>query len=179
MSDPEWDIPANARDTGEQGEAVVSSLISEILGGDMVYEHDGPQGTDHVYLLDDELHVAETKAESADEWYQSYTSKTVSGRQMDSEWVSDRLERIGIDASGDEVEADLFQVDFVGGTIGRYDLDSDGFRTDNAPEEIYSLADVLEIHALNQELDEEPVAEVIDSETTDEDETGETDGGPQ
>lgn len=150
--------PTGSRDAGESGEAVVASLISEVLGGDLVFGHtpgDAPQGIDLAYLDGEELHVGEVKSVIGG-WHLPNTSATVDGRQMDTNWVADRMGRIGIDldpsdigTGADQVRTDLFQVDYPGGTIARYELDVDGRRTDVAPEEVWSLADVLEVHDAN------------------------------
>ncbi|WP_322544568.1 hypothetical protein U2G91_21305 [Rhodococcoides fascians] len=147
--------PTGNQDGGEKGEAATAVLISDVLGGDLVYQHtpgEAPQGIDLSYLHDGELHVAEVKSIIGD-WHQSSTSPTVGGRQMDSVWVADRLERTGIDidpidvgTAEDQVHTDLFQVDFHGDTIARYDINMDGQRAESSPTEIYSLSEVLGVH---------------------------------
>jgi len=147
--------PSGSREAGEKGEAATASLIFDVLGGDLVYQHvpgEPPQGIDLSYLDDGELHVAEVKS-IIGEWHQPSTASTVDGRQMDSHWVADRLERTGVEigpedvgTEGNQVQTDLFQVDFPGDTIARYEIGNDGRRSENAPSEVYSLSDVLDIH---------------------------------
>jgi len=147
--------PTGSQDGGEKGEAATAALISDVLDGDVVYQHapgEAPQGIDLSYLQDGEMHVAEIKSVIGD-WHQPSTSPTVDGRQMDSAWVADRLGRTGIDIdpidvgdAEDQVHTDLFQVDFPGDTIARYDIDADGRRAESAPSEIYPLSDILDIH---------------------------------
>lgn len=147
--------PSGSREGGEKGEAATASLISDVLGGDLVYQHtpgESPQGIDLSYLADGEFHVAEVKS-IIGEWHQPSTASTVDGRQMDSQWVADRLGRTGVEigsedvgTDGNQVRTDLFQVDFPGDTIARYEIDNDGRRSENTPSEVYSLSDVLDIH---------------------------------
>lgn len=167
MSENEMANPVDARDAGEAGEAVTASLISDVLGGDLVYQHtpgEAPQGIDVGYLNDGQLHVAEVKSVIGD-WHQPATASTVSGRQMDAEWVADRLGRVDIEADppqiGDlpgQVGTELFQVDYPGDTVARYELDSSGARVENSPQEIWSLSDVLGVHEASQD----PEGEVED-----------------
>lgn len=147
--------PEGARDAGEAGEAVTAALISDILGGDLIYQHtfgEAPQGIDLAYLNDGQLHVSEVKSVIGD-WHLPSTSTTVDGRQMDTEWVADRLDRVDISATGeqvgseqDHIRTDLYQVDFPGETIARYDMNLDGTRTDSFPQEVWSLTDVLGVY---------------------------------
>lgn len=147
--------PFSNADGGEQGEAATAALISDVLGGELAYQHtpgEAPQGIDVAYLEDGELHVAEVKSVIGD-WHQSSTSLTVDGRQMDANCVADLLDRIGVEADpsviGDgegQVRTDLFQVDFPGDTIARYNIDTEGRRADTSPSEIYALSDVMDIH---------------------------------
>ena len=147
--------PLDARDGGEKGEAAAAALISDILGGDLVYQHapgEAPQGIDVLYHDDGEMHTAEVKSLVGD-WHQSYMSSTVDGRQMDAPWVADRLGRVGIEANpsdigaGDsQIHTELFQVDFIGDTIARYDMGLDGRRAESHPSEVYALSDVLDMH---------------------------------
>ena len=67
--------------------------------------------------------------------------------------MADRLGRTGVEigsedvgTDGNQVRTDLFQVDFPGDTIARYEIDNDGRRSENTPSEVYSLSDVLDIH---------------------------------
>lgn len=148
--------PFDNQDVGPTGEAVTAALISDVLGGDLVYQHtpgEPPQGIDISYLNDDgELNVSEVKSVIGD-WHQPATALTVDGRQMDSAWVADRLERTGVEIdpaavgdASDQVHTELFQVDFVGDTIARYGVDFDGRRAENSPSEIYTISDVLDVH---------------------------------
>lgn len=160
--------PAGSRDGGEMGEAATASLISDVLGGDLVYQHtpgEGPQGIDLSYLDDGELHVAEVKSVIGD-WHQPSTASTVDGRQMDADWVADRLERTGIEIQPEDVgqaegqvQTDLFQVDFLGDTIARYDIGEDGRRSESTPSEIYSLSDVLDVHEAVSAPEPDPASE--------------------
>lgn len=160
--------PSGNRDGGEKGEAATASLISDVLGGDLIYQHapgESPQGIDLSYLDDGELHVAEVKSIIGD-WHQPSTASTVDGRQMDSHWVADRLGRIGVEVEPEDVgtetsqvQTDLFQVDFSGDTIARFEIGDDGRRSENAPSEVYSLSDVLNIHDAANVPEAEPVGE--------------------
>lgn len=160
--------PSGSRDGGEKGEAATASFISDVLGGDLIYQHapgESPQGIDLSYLDDGELHVAEVKSIIGD-WHQPSTASTVDGRQMDSHWVADRLGRTGIEAEPEDigtgenhVQTDLFQVDFSGDTIARFEIDDDGRRSENAPSEVYSLSDVLDIHEAANVPEAEPMSD--------------------
>lgn len=147
--------PSDSREAGEMGEAATASLISDVLGGDLVYQHtpgDAPQGADLIYMDDSGLRNGEVKSIFTD-WHQPNTSTTVNGRQMDDDWVADRTTREGIvvesEAVGDgldQVGKDLFQVDFPGDSVARYAVGADGRREGTTPEEIYSLTDILSVH---------------------------------
>jgi hypothetical protein len=94
--------------------------------------------------------VSEVKAKGPDSISGlSYTSKTVNGRQMDASWVSNGLNKIGIDADsqdvGESIHTELIQVDFGQNTLATFNLDSNGIRTDSSPNEIYSLGEIQNI----------------------------------
>jgi hypothetical protein len=143
-----------AREAGEFGEAVSGYYASELADGNIVSQHDpgdAPQGIDTAFLDPaGELHAGETKAIAYGDWHQPQTSRTVNGRQMDQDWVADRLRDIDIDATPKDVgegpaqvHRDLFQVDIPGGTFATYSIAPDGSRADNAPDEIWSLSDIV------------------------------------
>lgn len=166
--------PRDSREAGEMGEAVTASLISDVLGGELVYQHtpgDAPQGADLIYLEDSKLRNGEVKSLFAD-WHQSNTAPTIDGRQMDDEWVADRTSREGIEVvlegvgdGVDQIGKDLYQVDFTGDTIARYEVGTDGRREGTMPEEIYSLSDVLDLHEAANRPEPESDEGVEESET--------------
>jgi hypothetical protein len=142
-----------AREAGELGEAMAGTYINDLAGGHLVDQHDpgdAPQGIDQAFLdADGELHVGETKTIGFGAWHQPQTSQTATSRQMDQEWVADRLSGIGVDATPDDVgeepgqvHRDLFQADIPGDTFARYSVSSEGTRADNAPDEIWTLSDI-------------------------------------
>jgi len=147
---------ADRHDAGAAAEAVHSAWVNDVLGGETIYQHapgEPSQGLDQAYLLDGQLHAAETKSIISEIWHQPQTSLTVDGRQMDDEWVADRLGRIGIDAepgqvgkADDQVSTNLAQVDFIGDTFAVYEVSPDGMRAENAPSEIWSLTDIIDAH---------------------------------
>ena len=142
-----------AREAGELGEGLAGTYINELANGHIVDQHgpgDAPQGIDQAFLdSDGDINVGETKAIGFGAWHQPQTSRTVGGRQMDPEWVADRLAGIGIDATPDnigeepgQVHRSLFQVDIPGDTFARYAVAPDGTRADNSPDEIWALSDI-------------------------------------
>ena len=147
---------ADRHDAGDAAEAIHSAWVNDVLGGETIYQHapgEPPQGLDQLYLLDGQLHAAETKAIISESWHQPQTSLTVDGRQMDDEWVADRLGRIGIDAepgqvgnAEDQVSTELSQVDFVRDIFAVYEINSDGMRAENSPSEIWSLTEIIDAH---------------------------------
>jgi hypothetical protein len=159
-----------AREAGEVGEAMAGTYINELAKGHIVDQHDpgdAPQGIDQAFLdADGELHVGETKTIGYGAWHQPQTSRTVGGRQMDQDWVADRLSGLGIDAEtadiGDgvgQVHRSLFQVDIPGDTFARYSVAQDGTRADNAPDEIWSLSDIAALMEADTAEDEGESAE--------------------
>lgn len=156
-----------SREAGEMGEAATAALISDVLGRDLVYQHtpgDAPQGADLIYMDESGLKTGEVKSVFTD-WHQPNTTATVNGRQMDDEWVADRTSREGIEVHPegvgdglDQVGKDLFQVDFPGDTIARYEVGANGGREGTSPEEIYSLSDILGVH----EAENQPEPEIDD-----------------
>jgi len=173
MHDP-MRSPSDSRESGEMGEAVTASLITDVLGGDLVYQHtpgDAPQGADLIYFEDDKLRNGEVKSVFED-WHQSNTAPTIDGRQMDDAWVADRTSRQGIEVvlegvgdGVDQIGKDLYQVDFSGDTIARYEVGADGRREGATPEEIYSLSDVLDLHEAANRPEPESDDGLDDSET--------------
>ena len=80
--------------------------------------------------------------------------------------AADRLGRIGVEVEPEDVgteasqvQTDLFQVDFSGDTIARFEIGDDGRRSENAPSEVYSLSDVLNIHDAANVPEAEPLSE--------------------
>jgi|JI10StandDraft_1071094.scaffolds.fasta_scaffold359118_2 hypothetical protein len=155
--------PSGTQDGGEMGEAASAALISDVLGGDLVYQHtpgEGPHGLDLSWLDDSgELHAGETKTVIGENWHQPNTSFTRDGRQMDDNWVAEAMTRSGVEVypqavgdDPDQVHTDLFQVDYVGDTIAHYGVNHDGSRSGDSPDEIFSLSDVLDVHEATGEI---------------------------
>jgi hypothetical protein len=163
-----------AREAGELGEGIVGTYINELADGHLVDQHDpgdAPQGIDQAFLnADGEFHVGETKTIGFGPWHQPQTSRTVNGRQMDREWVADRLDGIGINATPDDVgeepgqvHRDLFQVDIPGDAFARYSVAPDGTRANNSPDEIWTLSDIATM--MDADTTEDAVESADPSET--------------
>lgn len=175
MSEP-MSGPSDPREAGEMGEAATASLIADVLGGDLVYQHspgEAPQGADLIFMDESGLRNGEVKSVFSDDWHQPNTASTIGGRQMDDDWVADRTSRLGIEVDTeavgnglDQVGKDLFQVDFVGDTIARYEVGTDGRREGTAPDEIYSLSDVLAVHEAANQPEPESVGHSDQTETS-------------
>lgn len=142
-------------DVGEFGEDVSGGFIETIGGGHLLEQHtpgDKPQGIDKMYVTEDgAVHVAEDKTIGSGEYHAPYMSKTVDGRQADDEWVSRNSAETQLDIAPDEVGADadqvsteVFQTDILGGTFGRFDVNSSG-KVDAEPSEMYSLSDIIDV----------------------------------
>lgn len=142
------------REIGEFGEDVSGGFIETIARGHLVEQHtpgDKPQGIDKMYLTDDgAVHAAEDKTIGSGEYHAPYMSRTVNGRQADSEWISKNSSETQVEIApeevgeeSDQVSMEVFQTDLVGGTFGRFDVDSAG-KVDPEPSEMYSLDDIID-----------------------------------
>jgi len=164
------------REAGEFGEAVTGFYVNELADGHVVSQHnpgDAPQGIDTLFLDDGgDLHAGESKTIAYGEWHQPGTATTQSGRQMDQDWVASRLSDAGVEAKPDdigpeegEVHTDLFHIDIPGDSFGAYTLAMDGTRSENSPEEMWALSDIIALdtddgHAhLDQDVAEQNDAE--------------------
>lgn len=144
------------QEAGAFGESIAAIYATELADGELVSQHaegDAPQGIDTTYLDSlGNLHAAESKTIGYSDWHQSSTSRTVDGRQMDQQWIADRLGAIDVAADpedigpgADQVRADLFQIDIPRDTFATYEVGPTGQRTENYPNEIWSLSDLVEI----------------------------------
>jgi hypothetical protein len=161
MTKPDRSDAWNGRaETGDRAEAVAAFYISEIRDEPIVEQHtpgDGPHGPD--IISTDGLYESKGSAEGHD--HASNTTMNTNERQGSAAWIDKVTEGhelyINAEAVGtddDQMSAHLIDVDFNGGTLATYDLDVDGRRTSNIPNEILPVDD-LEL-AMNEQGPVEP-----------------------
>jgi hypothetical protein len=139
----------NARpETAADGEALATFYTSEIRDEPTVEQHtpgDPPHGPD-IITTDG---AYEVKASLQGKASPSNTAMNANERQGSAVWWDKTTknhelhipaEAVGTDP--DQMSAHLIDIDFNGGTLATYDLDVDGRRTSNIPNEIFPVDDL-------------------------------------